>query len=280
MRANLFIAVGLGVVMSAVAPRAEARKPVSEEAQRRALLQQLSAASAEIPPEEKTDADLMYAAMRQWRGEPRESAAVDKALADSKSDIRHDRKTLEERVRSMFWKDPFSSEVVPVQKRDRDLLRDHAARTARVRGEAGEEELARLRADLATARVENARLRAELATAEENAGEGAGAAVAECAPPSRRLQARRHEGGGHSHRDGGLMEALNTPPPAHHHHSGSARRAPVASVASPPVEAPPAPPETAAAPAGWRSSDPRGIIVVPIEAPVSVRADKPSSRSR
>ncbi|HVT07211.1 MAG TPA: hypothetical protein VHO67_07125, partial [Polyangia bacterium] len=45
--------------------------------------------------------------------------------------------------------------------------------------------------------------------------------------------------------------------------------------------APPAPPPAAAEtvvatpPAGWRSSDPRGIIVVPIETPVSIRADVP-----
>ncbi|HEY6477099.1 MAG TPA: hypothetical protein VI456_10990, partial [Polyangia bacterium] len=244
---------------------------MSEEAQRRALLQQLAAASAEIPAEEKTDADLMYAAMRQWRGEPRESAAVDKALADSKADTHHDRKALEERVRSMFWKDPFSSEVVPVQKHDRDLLRAHAARAARARGDAGDEELERLRGDLATARTENARLRAELARAEASAGDGDGSVVAECAPPSQRRQAR-HEGGGHSHRDGGFMEALNTVPAAHRHHSGSARRAPSANVASPPVQPPPAHPETAAAPAGWRSSDPRGIIVVPIETPVPIHA--------
>jgi hypothetical protein len=223
----------------------------------------------------------MYAALRQWRGEPREGAAVDKALAQSKADIHHDRKVLEERVRTMFWKDPFSSEVVPVQKRDRDLLRDHAARAARARGDAGDEELARLRADLATARSENARLRAELVRAEKSTGDSDGSAVAECAPPpSRHLQARRHEGGGHSHRDAGLMEALNTPPPTHHHHSGSSRRMPAANVASAPAEPTPAPPETATAPSGWRSSDPRGIIVVPIEAPVAIHADKPSARSR
>jgi hypothetical protein len=282
MRAKFFIAVGLAVVVSAVAPRALARKPLSEEAQRKALLQRLAAASAEIPPEEKTDADLMYEALRQWRGEPRESATVDKALAQSKDDIRHDRKTVEERVRGMFWKDPFSSEVVPVRKHDRDLLREHAARMARARGDAGEEELARLRADLATVRSENARLRADLARAEESAGESDGSAVAECAPPGHHLQARRHEGGGHSHREGGsvgLMEALNTPPEPHHHHSGSAKRARGMNLASAPAEQPPAAPETAAAPAGWQSSDPRGIIVVPIEAPVSIHADKPSARA-
>ena len=273
MRANFFIAVGLGLFVSAIAPRATARKPMSEEVQRQKLLDQLAAASAEIPAEEKTDADLMYAAMRQWRGEPRGSGAVDKALAQSKADIRHDRKALEERVHEMFWKDPFSSEVVPVRKHDRDLLRDHAARAARARGEAAEEEIDRLRADLANVRAENARLRAELARAEESFGDGDGSA------PSRHVQARRHDGGGHSHRDSGVMEALNTAPPVHHHHGGSSRRTPPVSVPSAPAEPPPAAPEAATAPAGWRSSDPRGIIVVPIETPVPIHADKPATRA-
>jgi hypothetical protein len=274
MRANYFIAVGLGVFVSAVAPRALARKPLSEEAQRRQLLQQLAAASAEIPAEEKTDADLMYAAMRQWRGEPRGSGAVDKAIAQSKADIRHDRKALEERVHEMFWKDPFSSEVVPVRKQDRDLLRDHAARAARARGDAAEEEIERLRSDLANVRAENARLRAELARAEENQGDGDGSGA-----PSRHVQARRREGGSHAHRDVGLMEALNTTPPVHHHHSGASRRQPPAPVPSPPVAAAAPQPEATSAPVGWRSSDPRGIIVVPIETPVAIQADKPSARA-
>jgi hypothetical protein len=277
MRANFFIAVGLGVIVSAVAPRALARKPMSEEAQRRQLLNQLAAASADIPPEEKTDADLMYAAMRQWRGEPRGSAAVDKAINQSKADIRQDRKALEERVHEMFWKDPFSSEVVPVRKHDRDLLRDHAARAARASGAAAAEEIERLRADLATVRAENARLRADLARAEENMS---GADDDGSPAPSRHVQARRHEGGGHSHRDVGLMEALNTEPPVHHHHhGGSSRRPPPIVPPSGPAEPPPAAPETASAPAGWHSSDPRGIIVVPIETPVPIHADKSSARA-
>ncbi|HEY4394516.1 MAG TPA: hypothetical protein VGP64_10655 [Polyangia bacterium] len=273
MRAKILMAVGLGTAMLAVAPRAMARKPMSEEAQRRQLLQQLAAASADIPPEEKTDADLMYEAMRQWRGEPRGSGAVDQAIAQSKTDIRHDRKALEERVHEMFWKDPFSSEVVPVRKHDRDLLRDHAAHAARVRGDAAEDEIERLRSDLATVRAENARLREELTRAEGNLRDGDGSAT-----PSRHVQARRHEGGGHSRRDVGLMEALNTTPPVHHHHGGSSRRAPPA---LPGAAAEPAPsaPEAATAPAGWHSSDPRGIIVVPIETPVSIHADKPSARA-
>lgn len=275
MRAKFFIVAISALIVSAGSTRAFARKPVSEETQRRALLDQLAAASAEIPPEEKTDADLMYQAMRQWRGEPRGSAAVDKALEQSKSDIRHDRKALEERVRSMFWKDPFSAEVVPVRKKDRELLRDHAARVAAARGEASADEIARLRADLATVRAENSRLRAELARAEERAGGGGDLeAEADSAPPSRHLHARRSDGG--RQRPGGdYLEAMSSPSPVHHRRKAHRRQ----EVAAAPAEAPTAPaPAVTGPPAGWQSSDPRGIIVVPIEAPVPVHADKPSAR--
>jgi hypothetical protein len=277
MRAKFFIVVVSALVVWAGSTRAFARKPVSEESQRRQLLDQLAAASAEIPPEEKTDADLMYQAMRQWRGEPRGSAAVDKVLEQSKSDIRHDRKALEERVRSMFWKDPFSAEVVPVRKKDRDLLREHAARVAQARGEANADEIARLRADLATVRSENARLRAELARAEERAGGGDVDAQAESAP-SRHLHARRSDGGSSRPRpEGDYLEAMSAPSPVHHRRKAHRRQE---AVASAPPEAPTAPAAAVTGPpAGWQSSDPRGIIVVPIEAPVPIHADKPSARA-
>jgi len=275
MRAKFFIVV-FALVVSAGSTRAFARKPVSEEAQRHQLLDQLAAASAEIPPEEKTDADLMYQAMRQWRGEPRGSAVVDKVLEQSKSDIRHDRKALEERVRSMFWKDPFSAEVVPVRKKDRDLLRDHAARVAAARGEANADEIARLRADLATVRAENSRLRSELARAEERAGGGDGEAEADSAPSSRHLHARRSDGG-RPRPDRDYLEAMSSPSPVHHRRKAHHRQE---AVAAAPSDAPTAPAAAVTGPpAGWQSSDPRGIIVVPIEAPVPVHADKPSARA-
>jgi hypothetical protein len=278
MRANFSIVISI-VATSVVAPRAFARKPLSEEAQRRALLEQLAAASAEIPPQEKTDADLMYAAMRQWRGEPRGSAAVDKVLAQSKKDIGHDRKEIEDRVRSSFWKDPFSREVVPVRKEDRDLLHDHAARVARAHGQANDEEIARLRADLSTVRAENARLRAEVARLEESGGGGDAEAQAESVGPSRHLHARRSEAV-RAPGEGSYLEAMSAPAPAPRHHHHRAKPAGNdAAVASAPTEAPvaPAAPVTGP-PAGWQSSDPRGIIVVPIEAPVPIHADKPSKR--
>jgi hypothetical protein len=268
MRKTFFFLVAVTAGISTAGSRAQARKPMSEESQRRALLSQLAAASAEMPPEERTDADLMYEAMKQWHGEPRGSAAVDRALAQSKKDIRLDRKQIEEKVRRMFWKDPFSDEVVPVAKSDRDLLRAHAARESRGRDDAREDEVARLRAEVSAARAENARLRAELARADEGGSSSETVAQTECAAPSRRLHAGSSSGG-HSRRDGQL-EALNAP--VHHRRSGSSKarsQQPEAAPAQPVVAAAPA--ETVTGPpAGWQSSDPRGIIVVPITA--SIRA--------
>jgi len=266
MRKTVFSLVA-AVVLSAGAP-AHARKAMSEETQRRALLSQLAAASSEVAPEERTDADLMYEAMRQWHGEPRGSAAVDRALAQSKKDIRLDRKQLEEKVRKMFWKDPFSNEVVPVAKSDRDLLRAHAAKESRVRDDAREDEVARLRAEVAAARAENARLKSELARADQGGSSESVVAQTECATPSRRLHAG-NSSGGHSRRDGGQLEALNAP--AHHRRSGSSKTRLQPETPSPEPVVAAAPAETVTGPpAGWQSSDPRGIIVVPITA--SIRA--------
>ena len=267
MRKTIFSLVAVTVGISAAGSRAHARK-VSEETQRRALLGQLAAASAEVPPQERTDADLMYEAMRQWHGEPRGSAAVDRALAQSKKDIRLDRKQIEEKVRKMFWKDPFSDEVVPVAKSDRDLLRAHAARESRVRDDAREDEVSHLRAEVAAARAENSRLRTELARAEDGTGTSETVAQTECTVPSRRLHAGSSSSN-HSRRDGGQLEALNAP--THHRRSGASKARALSETPSAQPAVAAAPAETVTGPpAGWQSSDPRGIIVVPITA--SLRA--------
>jgi hypothetical protein len=271
MRKTVFFLVAMTVGISTAGAPAHARKAASEETQRRALLGQLAAASAEMAPQERTDADLMYEAMKQWHGEPRGSAAVDRALAQSKKDIRLDRKQIEEKVRKMFWRDPFSEEVVPVRKADRDLLIAHAARESRARSDAREDEVSRLRAEVAAARAENARLRSELARADE--GTSGGETVVsqtECALPSRRFHAGSQGSGNHSHRDAGRLEALNAPPP-HHRRSGSTKARSVEKTPIALPDAPAAPAETVTGPpAGWQSRDPRGIIVVPITA--SIRA--------
>jgi hypothetical protein len=267
MRGTDFFLVGATMGALAIGSPAHAKRPMSEEAQRRALLSQLAAAQSEVAPEERTDADLMYEAMKQWHGEPRGSEAVDRALAESKRDIKLDRKKIEEKVRQMFWRDPFSEEVVAVSKANRDLLSAHAKREARARQERQQEARDGREDEISRLRAENARLRGELQRAQESASSNETVAEGECAAPSRHVHARWNIGGGHAHHDPAMLEALNAPAREHVHHHGVKVR--VEQVAAP-VVTPAAETFTAQAPAGWRSNDPRGIIVVPIEA--SVRA--------
>ena len=78
------------VAAPALARRGDERRTLAnrsdDEAQMRELLAKLAAASGEPAPEERTDADLMYEAMLRWNGEPPGSAAIDRALAQSKKD--------------------------------------------------------------------------------------------------------------------------------------------------------------------------------------------------
>jgi hypothetical protein len=249
---------------------------MSEEAQRRALLSELAAAAAEIAPQERTDADLMYEAMKQWHGEPGGSAAVERALAQSKKDIGLDRKQIAEKVRKMLWRDPFSEEVVPVRKADRDLLSAHAARESRAHDDAREDEVSHLRAEVAATRAENARLKAELARLADRTqdrGRDGSDATETVAQTERAVSTRRlHAGsssGSHSRRDGGELEALNAP--SHRRRSGSSKTRSQSGTPGEPSAVAAAPAEAISGPpAGWQSSDPRGILVVPITA--SIRA--------
>jgi hypothetical protein len=155
--------------------RARAVRTPEDDAQMRELLSKLAAASGQPAPEERTDADLMYEAMLRWNGEPADSGAVDRLLESSKKEAARSKRATVEKVRSMFWKDPFANDphrLIPVRQEDRDLLDDYERRKQRradVRsGQTGREaaEVARLRAeveaareDAAAARAENARLR-------------------------------------------------------------------------------------------------------------------------
>jgi hypothetical protein len=291
MRSRLLFVVCVSLVVSSFASRAIARKgAISEEDQRRALLAQLAAASAEAAPEERTDADLMYEAMKQWRGEPRGSAAIDRALAVSKTESRRDRKAMEEKIRAMFWKDPFSEQprqLIPARREDRDLLAHYEIRHSGSRPDSGDSEVARLRAEVLSARAETSRLRAELAQIGDQAGRGESSSVRqnECARVVVARHARRH--GSASRVAPDPMEAWNSPKPSLARRSAPAgapkaraQRSGEQTLDAAVDMAAPAPIATDLPPPGWRSSDPRGIIVVPLEvAPletiVTIRADKP-----
>jgi hypothetical protein len=267
-RISLVFLLVLGVPLSA---RAHGRH-VSEEAQRRAMMSELAAAAAEAPKEEATDGDLMYAAMRQWHGEPRGTAAVNKVIAESKKDSL-ERKELETKAKTLFFKDPFAddpSQLIPVRKVDRMLLANYEARhdidherpsrtdeVSRLR-----DQLAQARADAAAARAEASRLRNELAHAGNDKSDGECVALA-----SHPSHARVH--GSHPMQSNDRDPDWTDPAPVRHHHRAKPRVAPdaVAAVAPAPAEVP------STAPAGLQSSDPRGIIVVPIDTPVAISAN-------
>jgi hypothetical protein len=238
--------------------------------QRRALIAQIAAA-AEAEPEAQSEADLMYSALKQWRGEPPESATIDKVVAQSKKDADRSRTVTREKIRKMFWKDPFSDQphkLIPVRREDRDLLAAHPTAAARARTEGSGPETSRLRAEVARLRNELARAEADKnACVADNDGDGDGVHLA-----------RRHGNGSHAHHVAERVEALNSDSarPAHRH----AARAAVLTETAPAAAAPPPADTTPAVPPpGWRSNDPRGIIVVPIQEPIPVQADaKPSRR--
>ncbi|HVT09012.1 MAG TPA: hypothetical protein VHO67_16245, partial [Polyangia bacterium] len=183
------------VVGAPLAARAHGRRSsaAAEEAQRRELMAELAAAAAESPSaastddqsEEKTDADLMYEAMRQWRGEPRGSAAVARVLAESQR-VHQERKVAEAKLRSLFFKDPFADDpnlLIPVRKIDRQLLAAYEARHDIDRSTAGPGEVARLRGQLAEARADAAAARAEASRLRGELARGSDGSEGACAAP-------------------------------------------------------------------------------------------------
>jgi hypothetical protein len=248
--------------------------------QQRALLARIAAAAAaDGAPEARTDADLMYDALKQqWHGQLPGSATIDKVVAQSKTEADRSRRATRDKIRTLFWKDPFSEEpqkLIPVRREDRDLLAAHpttiATRARADRGDGGE--AARLRAEVSHLRSELARAEAERTecVAESGASEGI-------------HLARRHLVGGHVHRVADRVEALNSdaPRPERRHTSRSSLLATTTTTTAPAAAAPPPPSPidrtVSLPPPGWRSSDPRGIIVVPIAEPIPVQADSKPRR--
>jgi len=253
------------VAAPALARRGDERRTLNhsdDEAQMRELLAKLAAASGEPAPEERTDADLMYEAMLRWNGEPPGSAAIDRALAQSKKDAATMKRVTVEKVRTMFWKDPFAPEphkLIPVRQEDRDLLA--AYNRGRQRSEVREsrqareprDEVSRLRAEVAAAREEAAAARAENVRLRERTDmtSESRSCVADTSARSEPRK-RRHSGAGrvHSHHAERTQIALTSTVPARTAERYQAR------VALPP----PAPPVAAPPPA-------HGIIIVPLPSP-------------
>jgi hypothetical protein len=263
-----FVLISIVVALPSVAAQALARKgghaTPADDVQMRELLAKLAAASGEVEPEERTEADLMYEAMLRWNGEPPGSAAIDRALAQSKKDAARTKRATVEKVRSMFWKDPFADDphkLIPVRQEDRDLL--SAYNRGRHRSEVREarhaqeprDEVSRLRAALEAAREEAAAARAETARLREG-GEAMSEPRSCVADASARSEPRKRRRSGpgrvHSHHTErtqiALTSTVTVPARAADHYQ--ARVAPT----------PPAPPVAAPPPA-------HGIIVTPLPSP-------------
>ena len=182
----------------------------ADEAQMRELLAKLAAASGQAAPEERTDADLMYEAMIRWNGEPAGSAAIERLLEQSKKESTRTKKATVEKVRKMFWKDPFSdhpTKLIPVRQEDRELLasfdrKGHRRGAAGATRESRDSELARLRAEIEAARAEAETVRAENARLRERAEEMS-VDRRECVADSdarAEVRMRRRASSGRSHR--------------------------------------------------------------------------------
>ncbi len=234
----------------------------ADEAQVRELLSKLAEASGVREPEERTDADLMYEAMLRWNGEPAGSAAVDRLIDSSKKEAARSKKATVEKVRKMFWKDPFADDpqkLVLVRQEDRDLLDTYQRRTrrsersearaAREQRDTRETELMRLRRELASARAEAEEVRAENERIRLRADAQKNSCVADASSSGGEVRKRRRISGSSFH-------------------SRNIERAQIALATTAPAESytpPPAPPVSMPAPA----VPAHGIIITPLPSPPS-----------
>jgi hypothetical protein len=277
-----FVMISIVVALPSIAAHALARSgghaTRADDAQVRDLLAKLAAASGEVEPEERTEADLMYEAMLRWNGEPPGSAAIDRALAQSKQAAAKSKRATVEKVRSMFWKDPFADDpgkLIPIRQEDRDLLasynRGRQRSEVRQSRQAREprDEMSRLRAELADARQEAAAARAEMSRLR-----GRGADPFEenscVADASSRVEVRKRRrsvsDSVRSHRAERTQIAL-------------ASTAPVRSERYQARVAPPPPPPAAPPPVPTAPPPAHGIIITPLPSPSPPVVEAPTRRS-
>lgn len=179
---------------------------------------------------EKTDAELMYDALKK-SGRNDHDVAIDRAIARAEKDSEKERKALRSQsLAARVWKDPFVDDaavVVPSRRTARveaDELRATRIEAARARRAA-----AMARADAALARAETARARADAARAEAVAARADAVAARQAcvALPSRG-----------SSRDDGPHQASVRRPAQPSVARPAPRRYAVAVHNNPPVEAP------------------------------------------
>ena len=250
------------VALPATATRAFARHEprvvrAADEAQMRELLASLAAASGQPVQEERTDADLMYEAMLLWNGEPPDSAAIDRALANSKRDAAKVKRATTEKIRRMFWKDPFSDQpqkLIPVRQEDRDILAAYERKAQQSETRDPREEVSHLRTELATARAEAATARAEAARVRRRA--------------ERMVSQSQRQGcfaDASSNAEARMRRRTGEGPSPHHADRAKTQIALATTTRGERYQSPAPPPAVTAPPA-------HGIIVVPLESPPPITA--------
>jgi hypothetical protein len=234
-----------------------------------------------------SDSDLMFEALKQWRGEPSsDGAAVERLLAAAKRESRQRREAIRHGATSSFFRDPFADDprkLIPVRREDRDLL-DNLREGSRARAEMrlARAEASRARADATAAKAEAARAERLAARADALAAERQAIADQAGCSETRSSQASRTAPADTSQTSDETLASRRVRSHRHPAHrtptlassgagEGLSRSAPADQ--PPPISAdPPARP-----PAGWTSADSRGILVVPIEASIS-QARKSAAR--
>jgi hypothetical protein len=213
-----------------------------------------------------SETDLMYKAVRQWRGDSAESKVVDRVMADSQRETEQNRRAYKKKIASMFWRDPFSDQprkLIPVRPEDRETMASQGGDSPKVL-----KELVAARADAAMARAEAAKYRADLARAEAVAARAEaiaarqacsevtrGAAVAQYHAPRLHVSSQARHVSDRSDREFNSLVSRR-----------ESRRPDAA-----PAAAQPAPEPVAAQPV---STDPRGIIIIPITATIPKSAQR------
>jgi len=237
-----------------------------------AAKESVSEDSASKVASDKTDAELMYDALKK-SGRNDHDAAIDRAIARAEKDSEKERKALRtQSLAARAWKDPFVDDgaaQVPARRTarvDADELRAARAEAARAR-----RATAMARAEAALARADAARARADAARTEAVAARAdAVAARQACVGLPARASSRD---------DGSRQVSIRKPAPTYV--VRTQKRYTVAGRSSPPVEAPAArsvntvTPATltvstrtpAPAPVAAPSRPTSGFIIVPIPPP-------------
>ena len=156
---------------------------------------------SKMDPPEKSEADLMYEAMKQSGRGSNDDAAIDRALARAQRDSEKTRKALRQEFVDRSWKDPFVDDVVvPVRARRTARTDSEELRAARAEAARAKRATAMAQAEAALARADAARARADAARVEAVAARADAVAARQACVALPARDSKPRSGGGASHK--------------------------------------------------------------------------------